>query len=649
LPAGAGNPHRRLLALSALAFLWLVVVALPSLAHSELARSDPADGAVLPSSPSRILMVFTEPPDPDLSTVHVLDASGADVAAGPMQVSGDRVTVPVSDLADGVYTVTWRVVSTTDGHLTAGSFSFAVGTGVAPSPRGTSGAQPAPATSPLGVAGRWFLYVGLIVLFGAAAASLLALGIPSRPGPILLVAWIVAGVGVVLMIAAERSTLGVGLGTLLSSDTGTRLVILAVAVAATGLQALAAGSRPGRTTFLVLAAAAGLAMLARAWGGHAGGSPIAVIEQWLHLMGVGAWIGGLVWLLVAVRRGASPSAVRRFSNLAAAGLGLVVLTGYLRAAGELGGVGWMLHLTQTDYGTALLVKLVLVVGLVALGALNRLRTVPAYAERGPGALRSIVRGELVLAVGALMATAVMTGLPPKPPPPTPTGSQPLVVTGHDYATTTRVQLQVLPGVVGENTFVAEVVDYDTGEPVDATSVSLLFSMSSQPDVIATLDLQRSPDGSWRGRGTSLSLPGRWNVNVLVQGQDGSVQVPLTVEPRTPGQHVSVSRAEGQPDLYTIDLDSGVQIQAYVDPGEPGRTNQLHVTAFDPDGAELPLASLDITATAPDGSTLHPEPIRFSPGHFAANLDITAGRWGFDLQAQTEEGQALQASFDQTFG
>ncbi len=133
-------------------------------AHANLASSDPAANASLDHAPADVTMTFTEPPDPKLSVVHVLDVNGTDVEAGPVQaVPGqeDQLRSPLpTDLPDGVYTVSWRVVSEADGHSTAGAFSFGVnvapGTVVAPSiPVPTT-----PAPSAASVASKLCLYVG---------------------------------------------------------------------------------------------------------------------------------------------------------------------------------------------------------------------------------------------------------------------------------------------------------------------------------------------------------------------------------------------------------------------------------------------------------------------------------------------------------
>ena len=103
---------------------------------------------------------------------------------------------------------------------------------------------------------------------------------------------------------------------------------------------------------------------------------------------------------------------------------------------------------------------------------------------------------------------------------------------------------------------------------------------------------------------------------------------------------------GQPDLYTITLEGGVQIQTYVDPGAPG-PNQLHVTAFDASGQELPLDSTSVRAESPPGTNAL-DMQRFGPGHFVANLDIVPGPWRFLISATAKDGSILTASFRQTF-
>jgi copper transport protein len=151
----------------ALAGVWLGMTPRSAAAHAALSESDPGNGEVLDEAPREIRLSFTEPPDVSLTIVEVIGSDGAPVATGPVEgVPGSNLEVRVSvqGLADGVYTVTWRTVSTADGHITSDAFSFGVGVSpeeVTPVPRGSATETPPP--SALAVAARWALYAGLAV------------------------------------------------------------------------------------------------------------------------------------------------------------------------------------------------------------------------------------------------------------------------------------------------------------------------------------------------------------------------------------------------------------------------------------------------------------------------------------------------------
>ena len=76
-------------------------------------------------------LFFSEPVEVGFGAVRVFDVDAHRVDLGHIQRAGGNreVVVPVRHLADGTYTVTWRVVSA-DGHPVHGGFGFYV---VAPS------------------------------------------------------------------------------------------------------------------------------------------------------------------------------------------------------------------------------------------------------------------------------------------------------------------------------------------------------------------------------------------------------------------------------------------------------------------------------------------------------------------------------------
>src|SRR5262249_1392599 len=152
-------------------------------------------------------------------------------------------------------------------------------------------------------------------------------------------------------------------------------------------------------------------------------------------------------------------------NLALISVGVVALTGALRAVNELGGIGNVIEGLHHAYGITLLAKVAVSLVLIGLGATNRLRNVIIVAE-DPKPLRRFVAAETVVALGVLILTGVLTGLSPPASATTGTApaSTPLIGTtaGADFGTTTRVSLTATPGSPGTNAFRALVTDYDTG-------------------------------------------------------------------------------------------------------------------------------------------------------------------------------------------
>lgn len=119
---------RRALLLFGLIALGLVVTGPGASAHAFLQSSQPEEGAELKTAPAEIRLIYTEPVDAGIAQIRVFDQSGRDIGAGEPQ-PGSRDTelrVPLPDLGRGVYTVSWRVLSKLDGHVTAGSFGFGI-------------------------------------------------------------------------------------------------------------------------------------------------------------------------------------------------------------------------------------------------------------------------------------------------------------------------------------------------------------------------------------------------------------------------------------------------------------------------------------------------------------------------------------------
>ena len=613
-------------------------------AHGVLRSSDPGPGAVVDQSPANITLSFTEAPELGFSSVKVLDGTGRSFGAGTLQaVTGDPETVsqPIQSLPKGVYTVSWRIVSRVDGHLTAGSFGFGVQTPVTGAAAAANdGAASLPGNrSVAAVGGRALLYAGLACLLGAAWAGALLFRERRAGLVVLLVAgWVAAVAGVVALGLAQRSTTDASIGLFLQSRLGRavvwRLIGLAVAGGGVVLAVVARRWRPG----LALVAAGTLGtIVAHVESGHAAAaSPawLAVSVQTVHVVAMAVWIGGLAALLAGLGRrpATDPMAeavARRFSAVAVVAVGALVVTGTLRAIDEVG--GWA-PLVDSTYGRLVLVKGGLLVVIVALGAVNRYRHL-ATAGQSPTGLRRIGTAEVVVALVVFVVTGLLTTSPP--PAPATVTEPAVVVTASDFATTVRARLAASPGQAGENRFTVRLTDYDTGEPVAADHVTARFTLPADGSVSpSTLHLPSTGPGTFAASGPNLTLPGRWRVTLGVEPGAGSLELTVDLVTRTPPGGVTVT--PGQPTLYSVALGEGRTVQIYADPQSPG-TTELHATFFSAAGAEEPV---DVVTVTTDGATTTPR--RLGPGHFVADVDAPAGDWAVEVTGITPGGDYLYA-------
>src|SRR5918911_356260 len=146
--------------------------------HAFTIRSDPSPSQSLPTPPTKADVYFSEPIDLRYSTIKVLDAGGKQVDNKDVRnIGGDpaslSVTLPSSGLKDGVYTVSTKVLSVTDGHVVDNAFVFGIGQ-AAISSQQFSNAQSGSQSQlyiPNAIA-RFPAYVGQVLVVGAAFASL---------------------------------------------------------------------------------------------------------------------------------------------------------------------------------------------------------------------------------------------------------------------------------------------------------------------------------------------------------------------------------------------------------------------------------------------------------------------------------------------
>ena len=118
--------------IAASALLAIVALALAqggaAFAHANYFRSSPMPNERLATAPDRILIGFSEAPDPKQSGIDLLAKDGHTVASGG-QSTGDptELALPLPALDPSTYLVAWHTVSAVDGDPAHGYFAFAVG------------------------------------------------------------------------------------------------------------------------------------------------------------------------------------------------------------------------------------------------------------------------------------------------------------------------------------------------------------------------------------------------------------------------------------------------------------------------------------------------------------------------------------------
>ena len=138
---------------------------------------------------------------------------------------------------------------------------------------------------------------------------------------------------------------------------------------------------------------------------------LLILNQVVHLVCVGAWLGGLLVLVLILRqpkRFALEPILRRFSGV---GYGLVtglLMTGLINVR-VLTGQLWPTPLFD-GFALILLIKVMLVLGMLALALLNRLRL--ERCDERLGSLKSSVMLEWLLGVSAVAAVSLLGTLPP---------------------------------------------------------------------------------------------------------------------------------------------------------------------------------------------------------------------------------------------
>lgn len=433
----------------------LVSVPASAGAHASFLESQPAAGERVERSPARVVLEFTEPINARLTKVELIDVgSGDSVAVQKVKAAGRQLEVrPTRELAQGAYRVRWHSVSTVDAHVREGYFSFGVQT-AAVGTQGLVNEGPLARSGWVRVLARLGLYATLLVFAGGLLLRVLLRGryggswlaVPPaarrdtgidpepaerRAATATLAAGALAavlGIAVALAEGADAAggvSLAILTDFLLGNPAGTARLAVPLLVAG-GLWA----ARRGQRGFGAVLATSALGAIAASGHAASAGVPLlAVTSAWVHLLAGAVWLGGIALLAIAwgpalrelssaARLALARSVLPRFGRVALYAFVVVVLTGVVNSAMELGSID---DLWTTAYGRVLLAKIAVVVAMAAVSLTHarwlRPRLLRGLAPGGGRAERShwrLLRLEPALGAGAVVAVAFLVGFPTPP-------------------------------------------------------------------------------------------------------------------------------------------------------------------------------------------------------------------------------------------
>ena len=594
-------------------------------AHASIVRSDPADGSTLPVPPEKITLWFDEAVSIQFSSIRLLDTNNQPISGIKIESNPDDPTSLIiipPRLPDGVYSLLWRVLSENDGHYAQGILVIGVGENADLSTANASLSNDQPPWQEVVL--RWLNFLSLILLAGTLSLLVFVLPVQtlSRENPDLaftqrlrervwsVARWsaglgLVAGMGLLAwQIAALKSSLADEVSLLqatqsvlittawgklwLARESALLLVFLALELQARRLRQSAPSRQITQAGWWIMAATVA-AIVAQSLSSHAptvADDPIrAVIVDVLHLVAAGLWMGSLLTLALvswyALKRDPGLKDLlrgtwRRFSVLAALGLGLLVATGLYSMGQEVASLDALL---TTFYGRALSLKIVGVVVAAGMGALNSallhpslVRPFARWLGKSPGwtpvsgqKLPRLIAAEAVVGALILLATAVATASAP------PRGIEHTIAAEEIPTSLSQrvddllITLQIKPNRPGQNVYNVFAASNMRPEPAKILRVILRFHyvpedlglIQADAEPIASDQyplLEELREGRYMVTGSYLSLAGHWQIDVVIRRQgveDSVAHFDWTVAPPGDVRPVLVSKQPWKPYLSLL--------------------------------------------------------------------------------------------------
>jgi copper transport protein len=551
---------------SVLVVFTLLLTVRPATAHGYLIRAIPEDRAVLEQAPARLQYWFSEPLEAAFSSLSVRNRAGEVVATGGVPAENESLLTSrlPPELPPGPYVVDMRIAFASDGHVIAQTRLFFIGQASDFTAETTTNtADPLEAfwraltlSATVLLFGTYTLYAGILLpAWGNARYTLGWL-----PPRIINRLYVLLGIGLALAIIGnvigllqqamilfetglpqvleQRLWEVVRLGSRYGELWNARMAFLGIVTLMYIFSLLWRAERPETVKPFWVASSLGMALVMGTFsaGSHAAGAPvwpwIAVSNDWLHFIAVGFWAGGvaaLAWVLPSAltpyegdaRRRAMLAVLKRFTRWATVCLLVVIASGVYSAA------NWIYQPQDltSGFGSALLLKVVLVALLILVGAAHHIALRPERYARFAQLIRPFtsfiptLRLEAVLVVIVVSSVGLLSASPVPVPyfvdEAVPPLSASQTVEGYQITQT------ITPGGPGVNTYDTMIRTTDGGLLDQSVQVQFIQPERDQRgnwNVAEAVD-----DGLYVTAGAEIDTVGTWRSLVDFTLPDGVVR------------------------------------------------------------------------------------------------------------------------------
>ncbi|RRN68618.1 hypothetical protein EI200_19025 [Peribacillus simplex] len=518
-------------------YLWLVVslfslLLYPAMAsgHATVISSNPSPNEVMDTLPEKISIQFSENIQPAFHSLEVFSQDGDKIQIQDSAISEQSEKVLEAKwkgtIDEGIYYIKWRVVSS-DGHPIEGTIPFQFGDSTVLPNQEISKVN---AGFPDSI--NVFLQSLQYICF-AALTGILFFQLSLMKGSRLFEAssrarlylWLsYAGLAFSIFCSLPlKVTIDAGVGwadafngtfikeVLNATSFGTiwiieiLLLLLLFLVIYFMLENTLNKSLPF-LSFIIIA----ILMVCKALTGHTAAVPnhvLAVLMDFLHLLSMALWLGGLLALLVILPGLANRQAddkktfywsiIQRFSRWSFLFVIILIISGIYSSLQH---VPTIHSLINTTYGQLLLAKIGLMLVMIVLGAFHYFRGKKQVKKLGYSVGMEFGLGIVVLIVAALL-TNVQTAMSSPGP------IEKTLLTDENN----EVTLMVTPNKVGDNLIQVDLSN--GGKPIaEIEQLTITMQPVDTPGGEIKLQMQEKNTGTFASK-SILTMPGKWNIHI----------------------------------------------------------------------------------------------------------------------------------------